>query len=196
MPHERAFLTVEITPQDVQQKQFDQVKRGFDPQQVGTYLDQTAAALAARDRELHEAHTEIAALGRAVKDVKQNEEAFRLTMTAATQAKEEMLRRATEGADKLEADAREKAALMIERAKADADDQVAAVKRELESLQGERTRLEAQLVELRTNGPALTDETSKADSERPSLELVVDQPDAAVAQDEPELAARVGDLRG
>ncbi len=187
---------MEITPQDVQQKQFDQVKRGFDPQQVGTYLDQMAAALAARDRELHEAHTEIAALGRAVSDVKQNEEAFRLTMTAATQAKEEMLRRATEAAEKLESEARDSVALMIERGKVDAEDQVATVERELESLQGERARLEAQLVELRSQGPDDAGSTEPTDSNRPPLELVVDQQHAPAEPDASELAARVGDLRG
>ncbi|MCP3975638.1 MAG: DivIVA domain-containing protein [bacterium] len=187
---------MEITPQDVQQKQFDQVKRGFDPQQVGMYLDQTAAALAARDRELHEAHTEIAALGRAVEDVKQNEEAFRLTMTAATQAKEEMLRRAGETADKLEADARDAASLIVERARVEADDQVAVLKRDIESLQGERTRLEAQLVELREHRPVAPEEIQQGDADRPALELVVDQPHGPIAPDESALAARVGDLRG
>ena len=35
---------VEITPQDVQQKQFDYVKRGFDPQQVEAAFVATRAA--------------------------------------------------------------------------------------------------------------------------------------------------------
>jgi len=188
---------VEITPQDVQQKQFDQVKRGFDPQQVGMYLDQMAAALASRDRELHEAHTEIEALGRAVADVKQNEEAFRLTMTVATQAKEEMLRLASEEAAKIEEDARTAAALVVERSRFDAEDQVATVKREVEMLQAERSRLESGLKELRNDSWEEAPIVDREAKNRPPLELVVDQGHAvAPIPDAAELAARVGDLRG
>ena len=194
---------MEITPQDVQNKQFDQVKRGFDPQQVGIFLDQMAAALAARDRELHEAHTEIAALGRAVVNVKQNEEAFRLTMTAATQAKEEILARAAEMAAKIEDDARAAAAATVERARVEAEDQTASVRRELESPRAERSRLEEQLTGLRpepadTTSPVEEDDAPGIQADRPPLELVVDrdEPAVEVAPDNSELAARVGDLRG
>lgn len=187
---------MEITPQDVQQKQFDQVKRGFDPQQVGIYLDQMAAALASRDRELHEARTEIEALGRAVADVKQNEEAFRLTMTAATQAKEEMLRRASEEAAKIEEDARAAAALLTERSRFDAEDQIASAKREVEVLQAERARLESQLEQLRDPNSEELPLVDQGAGNRPSLELVADHAQGVAMPDAAALSARVGDLRG
>lgn len=190
-------VSVEMTPQDVQHKTFERVKRGFDPQQVGMYLDHVAAALAARDRQLHELHTEIAALERAVVDVKENEEAFRLTMMAATQAKEEMLRQAAEAAGRIEDEARAGAELILERARVDAEDQVATVKREIENLQGERKVLERQLQDLR--GGAQDPATAKPTAEsagRPSLELVVDTPHGADGSGGSGLAARVGDITG
>ena len=192
-----------MTPQDVQEKQFDRVKRGLDPQQVGMFLDEVAAALAGRDRELHETQTEIEALGREVVDVKQNEEAFRLTMMAATEAKEEMLRRAAEEAAKIEADARASAELTLERAQIEADHHATALRREIELLEAEKQRVELQLADVRATAQTAHNSieelaAGQESSGRPPLELVVDQDqDQDVEADETSgLAARVGDLRG
>ena len=194
--------TLDMTPQDVQQKQFDRAKRGFDPQQVGLFLDQVAAALAMRDRELHEARTEIEALGREVVDVKQNEEAFRLTMIAATEAKEEMLRRASEEATKIEEEARAAADLILERARVDAEDEATRLRREVEMLETEKQRVDLQLADVRASAQTAHNSleelaAGQETSGRPPLELVVDQDDQPVQDEEPSgLAARVGDLRG
>ncbi len=196
---------MELTPQDVQHKTFERTKRGFDPQEVGAFLDHVAAALAARDRELHEAQTEIEALNRAVVDVKQNEEAFRLTMNAATQAKEEMLRLAADDAKRLEDEARKGAEVIVERARVEAESHMASIKHEVAAMRDEKARLESQITDLR--GTAATIQNSldafdipkidpqEATNGRPSLELVVDQKGMST-QDASELAARVGDLRG
>ncbi len=171
---------MEITPQDVQQKQFDLVKRGFDPQQVGMFLDQVAAALAKRDRVIQDARTEIEALSQATSDAEHNQEAFRLTMTVATQTMEEMLRKAEERVARIEEEARTSAEFILERAKLDAEDQVTSVKQELESLRAERDGLESQLAGLR--GPGQSEESSPdpGPSDPPGagrrpLELVVDR---------------------
>lgn len=191
---------VEITPQDVQKKQFERVKRGFDPQQVGDFLERMAAALAARDRELHEARTEIEALARTVTDVKQNEEAFRLTMTAATEAKEEMLRRAREEAHRIEEEARRGAEVVTERARVEAESHIVSVKHEIQALEGEKARLELQLDELQASAATVHEslDSTGAGQEapgRPPLELVVDQGHPAEPTPDAGLAARVGDLR-
>lgn len=190
-----------MTPQDVQGKQFDRAKRGLDPQQVGVFLDQVAAALAGRDRELHEARTEIEALGREVTDVKRNEEAFRLTMIAATEAKEEMLNRASEEAAKIEEDARASAELTMERARVEAEHRAAALRREIELLEAEKQRIELQLDDVRASAATAHKSLEKPaagqeSSGRPPLELVVDQDDSIEADEPSGLAARVGDLRG
>lgn len=190
-----------MTPQDVQGKQFDRAKRGCDPQQVATFLDQVAAVLAGRDRELHEARTEIEALSREVTDVKRNEEAFRLTMMAATEAKEEMLQRASEEAAKIEDNARASAELTMERARVEAEHRAAALQREIELLEAEKQRIELQLGDVRSSAEAaysaLERPTAGQESSgRPPLELVVDQDDTIEAGGPSGLAARVGDLRG
>ena len=154
---------LDISPQQVQEKQFDRVKRGFDPQQVGMFLDQVAAAIAGRDRQLHEARTEIDALGREVTDAKQHEEAFRLTMMAASEAKEEMLRKAAEQAQQIETEARSAAELLVERARVDAEDQSLALQREIESLNAEKKRLNLRLP---TSGPRRRPSTIPSTSSR------------------------------
>jgi len=191
---------VELTPQDVQQKKFERSKRGFDPQEVGVFLDQAAAALAARDREIHEARTEIEALSRAVVDVKQNEEAFRLTMNAATEAKEEMLQRAADEARRLEDEARKGAEVIIERSRVEADSHVVSTKHQVEALRDEKQRLEHQIADLRGTAATVQNSLDAMDipeptNGRPSLELVVDE-DGTSTPDASELATRVGDLRG
>ena len=201
---ERVRSIVEITPQDVQQKQFDYVKRGFDPQQVGLFLDQLAATLAKRDRAIHEARTEIETLGRVDTDSAQDQDAFRLTMTVATETMEEMLGMAGERASKIEEEAKASAEFLVERARIEADDRVASVKRELESLEGERTRLESQIAEHRATAeadqpspdPDQDQDQDQETTERRPLELVVDRADSTSGTDEEGLAARVGDLRG
>lgn len=191
---------MEITPQDVQQKQFDYVKRGFDPQQVGVFLDQLAAALAKRDRTIQEARSQIEALGSIDAEADQNREAFRLTLTVATETMDEMLRMAGERAAQIEEDAKAAAELLLERARVEADDKTTSLKRELESLERERARLESQLAESRAAAEAdqagvATDQEQQAAERRP-LELVVDRDEAGPGADGSGLAARVGDLRG
>lgn len=203
--HMKGAYIVDISPQDVQQKQFERAKRGFDTQQVGMFLDQVAASLASRDREIHEARTEIAALNRAVFDVKQNEEAFRLTMNAATEAKEQMLERAAEEAERIEREASEGAELVRERARVEAEGQIASIKHEVESLHAEKASLEHQIADLRGTAAtvhnsldAMSDAMSigQEATGRPPLELVVDQDQPVEDISASGLAARVGDLRG
>ena len=191
---------VEMTPQDVQQKQFDYVKRGFDPQQVGVFLDQLAATLARRDRIIEEACSEIEELCRAGSEADQNREAFRLTLTVATETMEEMLRMAGERAAQIEEEAKANAELLLERTRVEADDRMTSLKRELERLEAERSRLESQLAETRATpdadqSGAATDQEAQAPERRP-LELVVDRDDATPQDDGSGLAARVGDIRG
>lgn len=198
--HRKGAHIVDITPQDVQQKRFDSVKRGFDPQQVGAFLDKMAAALADRDRELHEAHTEITGLNRAVADVRHSEEAFRLTMNAATDAKEEMLRRAREEATRIEDEARKGAGLVRERANVEADGQFASIKRDVAALETQKAALQLELNDLRASAQTVHNSLDLLGAApvagRAPLELVVDQDQPVVASAEPGLAARVGDLRG
>jgi cell division initiation protein len=192
---------VEVTPRDVQHKQFDYVKRGFDPQQVGVFLDQVAATLVERDGALNEARAELDAASRTDAGALENQEAFRLTLSVAAETMEEMLRSAGERASRIEEEANTAAEVLVERARIEAEDKVASVKKQLELLEGERTRLESWIAERGESDPP---ERSSGDaggsdeptSDRPSLELVVDRAQEADAADGSGLAARVGDLRG
>ena len=110
---------MEITPAEVQSKQFDQVKRGFDPQQVGAFLDLVAGVLARRDQKLVEAHAEIERLRNVDSSVpSENQEAFRLALDAAAQAKADLLETAAAEADRIQSEARAAAEIIVKQAAA------------------------------------------------------------------------------
>ena len=193
---------MEITPQDVQQKQFDQVKRGFDPQQVGVFLDQVAATLAKRDHTIADAYAKIEKLGSAGNESSENQDAFRLTMTVATETMEEMLRMAGQRAAEIEEEARAAAELLVERARVDAEDKVASVKRDLASLETEKARPQSQSAAAGDDAAEPTADSGQQPTARRPLELVVDRLEGEQSDDGDQdgtgsgLAARVGDLRG
>ncbi len=100
---------MELTPSEIRRQQFEQVRRGFDPQEVGVFLERVAEMIASRDREIAAARAEIQKLERGLDEARSAEEAVRLTMVAATRAKDEILAGANEDADELLATARARA---------------------------------------------------------------------------------------
>ena len=110
---------MEITPAEVQSKQFDQVKRGFDPQQVGAFLDTIAGVLARRDEMLIAANAEIERLRKLDSPVPaEAQEAFRLALDAAAQAKADLLQTAAAEAERIQSEARAAAEIIVKQAAA------------------------------------------------------------------------------
>ena len=125
---------MELSPTDISRRQFEQVRRGFDPQEVGVFLERVAESVGDRDRELAGARSEIQRLERALEDARAAEEAVRLTMVAATKVKEELLSEARASADAALSSARREALTLIEESRRDAEDLVTSARREHNAL--------------------------------------------------------------
>jgi cell division initiation protein len=110
---------LELTSTEIRRQQFDQVRRGFDPQEVGVFLERVATMVAERDKEIASTRSEIKRLERELDEARAAEEAVRLTMVAATKAKDEIL-----------AGANLDAGTMLESARSEAEAVVSAARRE------------------------------------------------------------------
>ncbi len=140
-------VRVELTASEIRRQQFEQVRRGFDPQEVGVFLERVAEMIASRDREIASARAEVQKLERALDEARSAEEAVRLTMVAATKAKDEILAGANEDAGELLQTAQERAEealtaarrealTLIEESRQDAEKLMASAKAEHEELLG------------------------------------------------------------
>ena len=127
---------LELTPAEIRRQQFEQVRRGFDPQEVGVFLEKVAAMVSSRDKDLSDKDAEIQRLERALDEAKAAEEAVRLTMVAATKAKDEIL-----------AGANQDAGEMLESAKGEAEAALAGARREALSVIEESRKDAEELME-------------------------------------------------
>jgi len=136
----------------VRRKKFEMVRRGFDPQEVGAFLEQVASRLADVERDLEEAHETLRSQAGELEDARATEEALQMTMVAATQAKEEMLSRAKtqaeetlakaqQEAESIVSQARRQALELIEQSRREADDVVTAARDEHSTLLAELDQL-------------------------------------------------------
>lgn len=134
MPAAARGEVVELEPAEIRQKRFEFVKRGYDPPSVERFLDQIAGEIERRDRELSEVSATMERFEREIAEARGSEEALRLTLVAATQAKEEMLRAARNEADELVASATERAKELLLGSEREANSTVAAAKKQAEDL--------------------------------------------------------------
>ncbi len=99
-----------ITPNEIIAKEFSIRFRGYDKDEVMAFLEETANYLASVIKERNELRDKIMAYKRQIAMLKKQEEEFRVALTTAHKAAEDM-----------KTGARKKAELIIERAKLDAD---------------------------------------------------------------------------
>jgi DivIVA domain-containing protein len=154
---------VQFNPPDIRRKTFQLVRRGFDPQEVGAYLEQLSAHVADVQQRLGQAESQISGMEKDLRDAKSAEEAVRLTMMAATQAKEEILaaaqqeaadlraqvtaqteglhRSAREESEKVLNEARTEALSTLESSRKDAEEMVMAAREESASIVSETAML-------------------------------------------------------
>ena len=147
---------MQLSPPDIRRKTFQLMRRGFDPQEVGAYLEQLSAHVADLQQRLTQAESTASGMEKELQEAKSAEEAVRLTMMAATQAKEEILAGAHQEAADLRSraasetddlrrsakqeteavlnDARTEALTTLESSKKDAEEMVKAAREESESI--------------------------------------------------------------
>lgn len=147
---------MDITASSVARKQFSKRQRGYDPKEVAAYLDSVGSVMAGYERDLNQLAAKIEKLQDQLVGARQAEEAVKLTIIAASQAKEEMLTKAQHEADR-----------MVEAAVTDA----AAVRADAETV-------EAQVKDMIANAHVRADDIIKAAEERYEARLAEAEVDA------------------
>lgn len=152
---------MQFNPQDIRRKTFQLMRRGFDPQEVGAYLEQLSAHVADLQQRATQAETRASGMEKDLADAKSAEEAVRLTMMAATQAKEEILAAAQEEAATLEKSSSKEAAEIRRAAKEEADRVLNEARREaLATLESSRNDAEEMLAAARVENDELVAESA------------------------------------
>lgn len=101
---------MDLKPTQIARQIFPMVSHGFDPQEVGPYLEALAERMHRLETDLGKANAMVGRLQAQVAEAARNEEALTLTMQAATQERADML-----------AAARQEAGQMLRSAKAEAE---------------------------------------------------------------------------
>lgn len=141
----RRGVCVEPTTSEIRRQPFELVRRGFDPQEVGVFLERIAEMISDRDKQLAAMRSEIQTLERGLTEARLAEEAVRLTMIAATKTKdeilaaaekqaEERLQSATSTAEASITEARREALALIEESRSDAEALMASARQEHDDL--------------------------------------------------------------
>jgi cell division septum initiation protein DivIVA len=134
MPDAARGEVVELDAAQIREQRFEIVKRGFEPPAVETFLAEIAGEIERRDQELSEVTATIERLEGEIAEARGSEEALRLTLVAATQAKDEMLTAAKAEAEETVASATERAKELLLGSEREAKKTVAAAKERADEL--------------------------------------------------------------
>lgn len=166
-----------ITPVDLENKEFKKGFRGYDIDEVETFLTELSKDYAKSYRENASLKDKNAILTDAIENYKEMEETMRSAIISAQRTSEEILRNAHEQADTIIKEAKLKAAQIMN----ELDKDVQALKRETEEIEGRNMLLRAKLKavlntylgmldEIPTAEPEVVKEVKSADTETKILE--------------------------
>ena len=166
-----------ITPVDLENKEFKKGFRGYDIDEVETFLTELSKDYAKSYRENASLKDKNAILTDAIENYKEMEETMRSAIISAQRTSEEILRNAHEQADTIIKEAKLKASEIMN----ELDKDVQALKRETEEIEGRNMLLRAKLKavlntylgmldEIPTSEPEVVKEVKSADTETKVLE--------------------------
>lgn len=166
-----------ITPVDLENKEFKKGFRGYDIDEVETFLTELSKDYAKSYRENASLKDKNAILTDAIENYKEMEETMRSAIISAQRTSEEILRNAHEQADTIIKEAKLKASEIMN----ELDKDVQALKRETEEIEGRNMLLRAKLKavlntylgmldEIPTAEPEAVKEVKSADTETKILE--------------------------
>jgi len=166
-----------ITPVDLENKEFKKGFRGYDIDEVETFLTELSKDYAKSYRENASLKDKNAILTDAIENYKEMEETMRSAIISAQRTSEEILRNAHEQADTIIKEAKLKASEIMN----ELDKDVQALKRETEEIEGRNMLLRAKLKavlntylgmldEIPTSEPEAVKEVKSADTETKVLE--------------------------
>ena len=183
---------MDLSPSAVRRKTFEMVRRGYDPQEVGSYLEALAERVAEQQRELDQVKSSLSGMEGELSDAKAAEEALQMTMIAATQAKDEMLANARTEADRLLSAAQAEAKESVESARRQSLELLETSRREAEEMAGaakaENEAMSAQVDVLRDVVARSRTMLASATEEAQAAEALIEQ--AAVKGQQADTTAR------
>ena len=166
-----------ITPVDLENKEFKKGFRGYDIDEVETFLTELSKDYAKSYRENASLKDKNAILTDAIENYKEMEETMRSAIISAQRTSEEILRNAHEQADTIIKEAKIKASEIMN----ELDKDVQALKRETEEIEGRNMLLRAKLKavlntylgmldEIPVSEPEVVKEVKSADTQTKVLE--------------------------
>ncbi|MDP2646651.1 MAG: DivIVA domain-containing protein [Desulfobacterales bacterium] len=164
-----------LTPLDIQQKQFNVKFRGFDILEVDNYLEQMASAFEALQRDNKGLHEEIQRLKQENRDFKEREETFKRALQNSQKVLEQMKENAQNSAKLVIADAEVKAEKILNRAY----NRLAQLHEDIGELKRQRVQIQVQvraIIDAHTKMLELGNEEMKAMDEEDSKLTVLKQP--------------------
>ncbi len=150
-----------ITPVDLENKEFKKGFRGYDIDEVETFLTELSKDYAKSYRENASLKDKNAILTDAIENYKEMEETMRSAIISAQRTSEEILRNAHEQADTIIKEAKLKASEIMN----ELDKDVQALKRETEEIEGRNMLLRAKLKAVLNTYLGMLDEIPTAEPE-------------------------------
>ena len=132
---------MKMTPLDIQQQQFKTRFRGFDVREVDTFLEQTAGAFEALQRENEEYQEEIRRLELEIQGYKKREETFKRALLNSQKVLDQMKENARKSAELIIAEAEVKAEKILNKS----HNRLAQLHEDIAELKRQRTQIEVQI---------------------------------------------------
>lgn len=162
---------MEITPLEIQQQQFKVKFRGFDIQEVDTFLEETADAFEITRRENENLKEEIQRLKLEIKGYQKREETFKHAMLNSQKVLEQMKENARKSGELVVAEAEVKAEKTLNRA----HNRLAQLHEDIAEMKRQRMQIEVQvgsIIEAHTKLLEMSkEEARKIDEEDSKLKL-------------------------
>lgn len=150
-----------ITPVDLENKEFKKGFRGYDIDEVETFLTELSKDYAKCYRENASLKDKNAILTDAIENYKEMEETMRSAIISAQRTSEEILRNAHEQADIIVKEAKVRAQVILN----EMDDSIKELKRESAEIEGRNTLLRAKLRTVLNTYLGMLDEIPAAEEE-------------------------------
>ncbi len=132
---------MKMTPLDIQQQQFKTRFRGFDVREVDTFLEQTAGAFEALQRDYEESQEEIRRLELEIQGYKKREETFKRALLNSQKVLDQMKENARKSAELIIAESEVKAEKILNKA----HNRLAQLHEDIAELKRQRTQIEVQI---------------------------------------------------
>jgi cell division initiation protein len=132
---------MKISPMDIQRQTFGSSRKGFDPEEVRTYLNMVAEEVAALQGERDRLHQEVQSLQSLLEEHRQRETILKNTLLTAQRVSEEIKENARKQGENVIKEAELQADRLLELAQSRAHD----VERGILDLRGQRTSLRSDI---------------------------------------------------